>query len=138
MAASASADAPPCWKGFAVTGNAVNDLADLARRCASGMQQIVPPVKHVFKEGEAASFPVIFPAGCFRVIAVGGAGVKDVDLMLKNNAGTLIAADLTPDDVYPMIHPNKEICFDALQILTMSMVVKKGSGEVAGGVWKRP
>ncbi|MFI5301516.1 MAG: hypothetical protein ACHREM_25795 [Polyangiales bacterium] len=116
----------------------MSDLADLSRRCTAGMQQIVPPVKHTFKEGEVASFPVPFPIGCFRVIAVGGAGVKDVDLVLKDGSGKIVAADLTPDDVFPMIHPNKELCIESFQFLTMSMLVKKGSGEVAGGVWKRP
>ncbi len=137
--ADVAADAPPpaCWQGFVPTGNAEADLIALGQRCAQGMTQLVPPVKHGFKAGEAKSVPVPIPPGCYRVIAVGGTGVKDVDLALKDNAGKIVAADMTPDDVFPMIHPNKEFCTQSLQILNLTISVKKGSGEVAGGVWKR-
>lgn len=138
MAETAS-DAPPpaCWQGFVPTGNAEADLIALGQRCAQGMTQLIPPMKHVFKAGEAKSVPVPIPPGCYRVIAVGGTGVKDVDLALKDNAGKVVAADMTPDDVFPMIHPNKEFCTQAVQFLNLTISVKKGSGEVAGGVWKR-
>ncbi len=132
------APAPPCWKGFAPTGNATADLLDLAGRCTVGMSPLLnPPVKQAFKQGEVKTIPIPFVPGCYRIIAVGGTGLKDVDLELKNQAGGMVAADNTPNDVYPMIHPNKEFCIDALQILNLSIIVKKGTGEVAGGVWKR-
>jgi hypothetical protein len=136
-AAAGDGAAPPCWKGFKPTGNAVADVADLGARCAAGMVQVIPPVKHTFKTGESKSIPIPFMAGCYRIIAVGGTGVKDVDLALKDNAGKIVAADMTPDDIFPMIHPNKELCMDAVQILNLNIIVKKGAGEVAGGVWKR-
>ena len=135
--AAADAPAPPCWKGFAPTGNAEADVADLGSRCAQGMSPLVPPVKHTFKAGEAKSVPVPIVPGCYRVIAVGGKGVKDVDLALKDASGKIVAADMTPDDVFPMIHPNKEFCAESVQFLTLVITVKKGSRDVAGGVCKR-
>ena len=138
VAADAGAETGgPCWKGFAPTGNAEADVVELGKRCAAGMSQVVPPVKHVFKQGEAKVIPVPIAPGCYRVIAVGGKGVKDVDLELKDPSGKVVAADKTPDDIFPMIHPNKEFCAEALQILQLTISVKKGSGDVAGGVWKR-
>lgn len=136
-AAASDAPPPPCWKGFAPTGNAEADVADLGSRCAQGMSPLVPPVKHTFKAGESKSVPVPIVPGCYRVIAVGGKGVKDVDLALKDAAGKIVAADMTPDDVFPMIHPNKEFCTESVQFLNLVISVKKGSGDVAGGVWKR-
>lgn len=136
-AAAADAPAAPCWKGFTPTGNAEADVAELGHRCAQGMTPLVPPVKHTFKAGESKSIPVPIVPGCYRVIAVGGKGVKDVDLALKDASGKIVAADMTPDDVFPMIHPNKEFCAEAVQFLTLVISVKKGSGDVAGGVWKR-
>jgi len=138
----AAADAAPeaggaCWKGFTPTGNAEADVVELGHRCAAGMSQVVPPVKHVFKQGEAKVIPVPIVPGCYRVIAVGGKGVKDVDLELKDPGGKVVAADKTPDDIFPMIHPNKEFCAEAMQLLQLTISVKKGSGDVAGGVWKR-
>lgn len=137
--ADAAADTGPvaCWKGFTPTGNAEADVVDLGHRCAAGMAQVVPPVKHVFKQGEAKVIPVPIVSGCYRVIAVGGKGVKDVDLELKDPSGKIVAADKTPDDIFPMIHPNKEFCAEAMQLLQLTISVKKGSGDVAGGVWKR-
>jgi hypothetical protein len=132
-----AAPPPPCWAGFKATGNAAADVSDLGGRCAKGMSQVIPPVKQNFAQGERKQIPLIVAPGCYRIIAVGGTGVKDVDLEIRDNAGKLIAADNTPDDIFPMIHPNKEWCPDAAQILTLSIIVKKGSGEVAGGVWKR-
>lgn len=138
-AADAGSDAPAvaCWKGFTPTGNPEADVVELGNRCAQGMSQLVPPVKHTFKAGESKSVPVPIVPGCYRVIAVGGKGVKDVDLALKDASGKIVAADMTPDDVFPMIHPNKEFCAEAVQFLNLVITVKKGSGDVAGGVWKR-
>ncbi|MGZ3416554.1 MAG: hypothetical protein ACXVEF_22500 [Polyangiales bacterium] len=137
--ASGDAAAPACWKGFTPTGVPEADVADLGNRCAvsQGMTPLIPPVKHTFKQGESKSIPVAIVPGCYRIIAVGGKGVKDVDLALKDNAGKIVAADLTPDDIFPMIHPNKEFCADSVQFLNLTISVKKGAGEVAGGVWKR-
>ena len=129
--------AAPCWKGFATTGNAVPDLNALAARCAAGMTPLVGPVKQAFKQGESKIVPVVFVPACYRIIAVGGTGLKDVDLILRDNTGKVVAADETPNDMFPMIHPNKEFCVDALQILNLAIVVKKGAGEVAGGVYKK-
>ncbi|MBI2389346.1 MAG: hypothetical protein HYV09_07090 [Deltaproteobacteria bacterium] len=134
---AADAAAAPCWKGFTPTGNAEADVAELGHRCAQGMAPLIPPVKHTFKAGESKSIPVPIVPGCYRVIAVGGKGVKDVDLALKDQSGKIVAADMTPDDVFPMIHPNKEFCAEAVQFLNFVISVKKGSGDVAGGVWKR-
>jgi hypothetical protein len=129
---------PPCWAGFKATGNAVADVNDLGGRCTKGMSPVVPPVKQSFAQGEKKQIPLIIPGpGCYRIIAVGGTGVKDVDLEVRDGSGKLVAADNTPDDIFPMIHPNKEWCPDAAQFLTLSIIVKKGAGEVAGGVWKR-
>lgn len=135
--AAPEAPAGPCWKGFTPTGNAETDVVELGHRCAAGMSQLVPPVKHTFKQGEAKVIPVAIVPGCYRVIAVGGKGVKDVDLELKDQGGKVVAADKTPDDIFPMIHPNKEFCAQAVQFLNLTISVKKGSGDVAGGVWKR-
>lgn len=139
IAATDASDAPAaaCWQGFTPTGNADVDLADLGKRCTVGMTQVFSPTKAPFKAGDVKAFPVPFPPGCYRIIAVGGTGVKDVDLELKDASGKVIAADRTPDDTFPMINPNKELCLDSLQLLTLSIIVKKGSGDVAGGVWKR-
>jgi hypothetical protein len=127
----------PCWKGFVTTGNDVADLQELGKRCCAGMTPLVGPVKQVFKQGEVKTIPVPFVPGCYRIIAVGGTGLKNVDLDLKDQGGKEIAADKTPNDVFPMIHPNKEFCVDAVQFLNLSIIVTKGSGEVAGEVWKR-
>jgi hypothetical protein len=131
---------PPaaCWAGFKATGNAVTDVNDLGARCTKGMSPVIPPVKQSFAQGEKKQIPLIIPGpGCYRIIAVGGTGVKDVDLEVRDQSGKLVAADNTPDDIFPMIHPNKEWCPDAAQFLTLSIIVKKGTGDVAGGVWKR-
>lgn len=135
--AATDAQAPPCWKGFTPTGNPEADVVELGHRCAAGMAQLFPPVKYHFNQGESKSIPVPIVPGCYRLIAVGGKGVKDVDLALKDNAGKVVAADMTPDDIFPMIHPNKEFCAEAVQFLNLVISVKKGSGDVAGGAWKR-
>ena len=129
--------AAPCWKGFTTSGNAVSDLTELGKRCTGGMTPLVGPVKQVFKQGEVKTIPVAFVPACYRIIAVGGTGLKDVDLEIKDATGKLVAADNTPNDIFPMIHPNKEFCVDAVQFLNLSIIVKKGTGEVAGAVWKR-
>ena len=136
-AATDAVAAAPCWKGFTTSGNAVSDLAELGKRCTVGMTPLVGPVKQAFKQGEVKTIPVAFVPACYRIIAVGGTGLKNVDLILKDASGKVVAADETPNDIFPMIHPNKEFCVDAVQFLNLSIVVTKGTGEVAGAVWKR-
>ncbi|NDC59832.1 MAG: hypothetical protein EBZ50_13620 [Alphaproteobacteria bacterium] len=128
---------PPCWKGFQLTGDAVANLHDLAARCAKGMVQVGTDVQAVFKQGESRSFPIYAPKGVYRAIAVGGSGVEDVNLELKDMNGKIVAADLS-NDAMPMLHPNKNFGVFQDGMFTLTVICKKGAGLIAGGIWRMP
>jgi hypothetical protein len=102
------------------------------------MQRILGPLKKPMHAGERLSSPVPLPPGCYKIFAVGGAGVKDLDLALSDAAGHEVAADHTDDDTNPMIQPKGEYCVTSFQLLTVTITVKKGSGDVVGSAFRRP
>jgi hypothetical protein len=120
LASADAADAgppPACWKGFTATGVPEADVAELGNRCAisQGMTPLIPPVKHTFKQGESKSIPVAIVPGCYRIIAVGGKGVKDVDLALKDNAGKIAIAGGT-------VHKQTDLALEKMDYLVSGVV----------------
>lgn len=102
------------------------------------MQRILGPLKKAMHPGERLSAPVPLAPGCYKLFAVGGAGIKDIDLALTDAAGHEVAADHTDDDTNPMIQPKGEYCVGSFQLLTVTITVKKGSGDVVGSAFRRP
>jgi hypothetical protein len=139
----AAGDATPpkapvrCWSGFKTTGDAMGDLMRLSAVCAKGMLPIVPPSKRSFKEGEVLDLKYPLPAGDYRFMAVGGTGAKDVNLSFLTPDGKVVAADLTPDDIFPVLKPSDlPVTVTEPGIYTLRVEMKKGSGEIAGGAWR--
>lgn len=127
----------PCWKGFKPSGDPDADLEALAGKCAAGMTMVGAPAHMTFTQGETKTAPVTLPPGSYRFIAIGGKGVTDVDMMLKDIKGTIVTADLTPDDAAPVMPTTKEFVVTETTIYTLSVVVKKGAGDVVAAAWRR-
>ena len=79
-----------CWSGFATdvpAGAPLERLKALAERCAQGMKALErEPVALDLVAGQTKrhEFEVGSPAGCIRLLAVGGAGVSDLELDLRD------------------------------------------------------
>lgn len=130
---------PHCHKGFVRSGVAMADVLALAERCAGDMKPLGQPIAYPFKAGEVRSVPIVLQAGvAYRIIGAGDKGVTDCDLEIRDANGSLIVADLTPNDAIPIVMPSVRFHVAKTGPYTLRIACKKGSGEIAVGIWSAP
>ncbi len=101
------------------------------------MTQLTPIVKgaqSAEQPAERYSFFIPEAGLCTRVVAVGDAQVRDLDLLLRDPDGAPLVADLTHDN-YPLLPPTGPLCFDQPGTYTLEVSVFEGSGRYALQVW---
>ncbi len=81
------------------------------------------------------SFPLDAKAGhCYRVYAQAAEGIRDLDLIVKDSAGVVIAED-SSDDPSPVVLDNGAVCFTKDDQATVVVSVGMGSGAFALQIW---
>ena len=128
-----------CYSNFSPDGNAVEDLKKLARACGAtgGMH----PLTGVQTGQQSQSDPVqrftftVPTAGrCYRVYAAGDAGVRDLDVLIRDPAGGDVTGDVTHDS-WPVVPPAGPACFEKPGIYVLEVSVYQGTGKFALQVW---
>lgn len=71
---------------------------------------------------------------CYRVFAVGGPGVRDLDVAIVGSDGRLVAADVSRDR-WPVVPPRGPLCFDREGSYSIEVAVTEGSGNYLIQVW---
>jgi hypothetical protein len=71
---------------------------------------------------------------CYRVYAQAVDGIKDLDLVVKDSAGIIVAQDST-DDPSPVVLEDGAVCFTKDDKATIVVSVGMGSGAYAVQVW---
>lgn len=86
-------------------------MAQQARRFAAGFGVASDLVRATVQEGmEGVMVPGRIQSGyCFRIIAVGGAGVRALDLFIYDSAGRQVDADRSPEGD-PIIGLSRPLC----------------------------
>lgn len=138
-----SAEPPPydpsCAESFQPSVETASDLVRLTSACAApaGLEAVTP-VKVGSKQGQGAEterFSFRGRAGrCYRVFAVGGPDVKDLDIAVIDDEGRLAAADLS-NDRFPIAPPSGFLCLGSDQLFTIQIGVMAGSGSYLVQVW---
>src|SRR5438445_13574708 len=64
---------------------------------AMGLAQVGPVQQGSLIEGREARLPIDLQAQCTTVVAMGGAGVRDLDLVVQDEAGNALGHDATHD-----------------------------------------
>jgi hypothetical protein len=95
-------------------------------RPQSGTQGDTNPPQEVKFEGKAGN--------CYRVYAMADAGIKDLDLLLKDSTGAIAAEDST-DDASPVLAEDGAICFKEIDDVTLVVSVGAGKGSWALEIW---
>lgn len=140
--ASAPAAPPPasnplvdCRAGYARSTDERADLAKLTRACATG-QRVGEPRTGVQGEGDPVTRATVrLSAGrCYRVFAVGGAGVAEVDLVVRGPDGTLAAQQAGPAG-YAVAPSATTLCPTTEGAFTIELGVRRGRGPFAMEVW---
>lgn len=146
--AAASAEAPPafgpwvrCYGGFRPTSTPVRDVTRLAILCGppNGMRQHGDVVSGEVSEGAAPREHKtdVERGQCLRVFAVGDEGVRDLDVALVDARGEVVATDGI-DDRWPIVQPDRAVCFADGGAVTIRVSARKGSGKYAAWAWLLP
>lgn len=101
----------PTWVPGGVYDEIANHMALRARQFAAGYGVASDLVRATIRQGlEGVMVPGQVQAGyCYRIIAVGGTGVRDLDLFLYDPTGRQVDADRAPDN-YPVIGLARPLC----------------------------
>lgn len=101
----------PAWVPDGVLDDVGTAMSVRARQFAAGFAPASQMARATIRQGmEGVMVPGTVQAGyCYRIIAVGGAGVRDLDLFLYDPTGRQVDADRAPDN-YPVIGLNRPLC----------------------------
>lgn len=97
---------------------------------AMGMVQTGPIQRGSLAEGRAAKLEVDLPIGCTTLVTMGGTGVDDIDLELKDGGGKLLAKDTTRDAEAAV-----RVCVDEAGKYNVSVKMAKGAGAFLAATW---
>lgn len=128
-----------CYVGIDLTREPVTDLTAITARCGApmGMVAVGEPIVDQLAAGQRMhEYGVDVEAGgCYRIFAVGGSGVEDLDTGLKDPAGNWVSKDIL-DDAFPILNPNGPFCVREGGRHKLLVAVAKGSGKYAVQLWK--
>ena len=139
---AASGTFNPCRCAALSVGDPLSDQMRLrARQFARGFIAVTGLVRGTLQEGQHRTLPVPVVGGhCYRVLGVGGPGVEDVDLALRDLAGNVIDMDRSSDNV-PLIGIDRQLCLPAgmgNQSVQLEHRAARGEGEVGAQVFGSP
>jgi len=126
----------PTWVPGGVYDEVANHMALRARQYAAGYGVASDLVRANIHEGLAGvTVPGQVQAGfCYRIIAVGGSGVRDLDLFLYDQTGREVDHDRSPDN-FPVIGLNRPLCIPpGMPPIGAQLRIRAYSGHGAIGV----
>jgi hypothetical protein len=129
----------PCHAGFIPDAkvDVTQSVDQLAKGCTDTTKM---HSLDSFKGSQSAanlpqSFAFHAEAGhCYRAYAVAGAGITDLDLLIKDSAGAIAGEDST-DDPTPVVLEDGAICFKEADNASLTVSIGAGSGAYAVQVW---
>lgn len=123
-----------CFSNFVQTGNASQDVQTLAGSCgqACGMSPVGEVVVAAQSaQGAVHKYPItLSSAHCYRIIAVGAAGVRDLDSALTDGADHVLRQD-TARDNFPILSTFEPYCPPYSGQFEIVMSVADGAGDYA-------
>jgi hypothetical protein len=113
-----------------------------ARQFAATFTAVTDLIRSTMRQGrEGVTVPgTVGPGFCYRVIAVGGTGISDLDMFLLDTAGRQIDADRAPDN-YPVIGLSRPLCVPpGAPPITAQIRIRafSGSGEIGVQIFATP
>lgn len=97
---------------------------------AMGMAQVGPVQQGSLVEGREARLSLDLAAQCTTLVAIGGDGVRDLDLSVVDGQGTVLARDTTHDPQAVL-----RVCVDAPGAYSLVVKMAAGSGEFLAATW---
>lgn len=124
----------PVSQGWVTNGYAEGDFVSYnmslrARQFAAGYVPITQLYRAVMGQGQTQSISVTAtPGRCYRIIGVGGAGVRDLDLRLRDMNGNVIDQDVATDN-FPVLGLQRPLCLNWTGTFQIEVIMYAGGGE---------
>jgi hypothetical protein len=96
-----------------------------------GMAQVGPIHEGALAEGREARVALELPAGCTTIVAIGGDGVRDLDVTLLGPQGTPAAHDTTSEPQAVL-----RACFEAPEAYVLVVKAAAGAGSWVAATWQ--
>ncbi len=97
---------------------------------AMGLAQVGPVQQGSLVEGREARLAVDLQAQCTTLVAMGGAGVRDLDMVVQDDAGNALGRDATHDAQAVV-----RVCPERAGTYTMLVRMASGSGDFLAATW---
>lgn len=127
-----------CYKGFHPDEGPASDLERLAFACSAprGFNAVSSLHAATQKASDRAERLVVRvrPGRCYRLFAVAGAGVRDLDVAILAPDGRLVGADLSKD-AWSVVPPRGPWCPDEEGPFAIDVSVADGEGSYVIGLW---
>ncbi len=121
--------------GWVTDGYAQNDFVSYnmsmrARQFASGYIPVTSLFRASMGQGQSQFVTVqINPGRCYRIIGVGGPGVQDLDLRMRDMSGNVVDQDVATDN-FPVLGLNRQLCPSWSGTFQVEIIMYSGGGDV--------
>lgn len=100
-----------------------------ARQFAAGYMPITQLFRSTMGQGQRQFITVdAQPGRCYRIIGVGGAGVRDLDLRLRDMNGNVLDQDVATDN-FPVLGLQRPLCLNWQGTFQVEVIMYSGGGE---------
>lgn len=100
-----------------------------ARQFAAGYVPITQLFRSTMGQGQRQYVTVdAQPGRCYRIIGVGGAGVRDLDLRLRDMSGNVLDQDVATDN-FPVLGLQRPLCLNWSGTFQVEIIMYAGGGE---------
>ncbi|WP_437683292.1 hypothetical protein [Sorangium sp. So ce131] len=128
-----------CYGNFRLSGDPVKDVTRLALLCGpeNGMRRLSPkPIEGQVAEGGAIVTEKLqaVRGACYRVFAVAGPGIINLDVAVRSSRGAMIASDGS-EDPWPIVQPDRPFCPLEDDEAAVEISARRGAGRFAAEVW---
>ena len=131
-----------CWRGARLTGDFAADYNNLVNACGkpTGMLPFSKPMTGELNDDHKGDVYTVKLVGgaCYRIFAVAGGTIKDIDIAIATMENKIVAADKYTQPV-AVIEWQKPVCVE--HDVQFKLVVARdggGSGGYGFGIWFKP
>lgn len=100
-----------------------------ARQFAAGYMPVTQLFRSSMGQGQRQYVTVnAQPGRCYRIVGVGGAGVRDLDLRLRDMNGNVLDQDVATDN-FPVLGLQRPLCLNWSGTFQIEVIMYSGGGE---------
>jgi len=130
-----------CHEGFRRSGEPDKDVTRLAMMCGppNGMVPIANTMRgSVVAGGRPASHDFSVQEGaCYRIFAVGGGDIGELDVIVTSGRGTHLATD-DSRDAWPIVERDRPLCSFGDDTFRIEVSSRRGAGPYSVQIWSLP